>query len=259
MVGACYPAHGLHSVNICQADKRLFSYKLRCPVISYCLDKASVLKAAFRKCTQLSHLDLLLKSHLFTDFPHSETENHYVTPWQLNLGTQRTALFRGVPLLRMSKDLSGTLWCHLNKPSLCQSSQIAFCPSLFGILAAICEDASFSCLRCNLEEWFPVIVGHRVFIIIIHILSLSLHILKNKCMWGGGTWLGGFCSPAYQALFVWELWPDSSHDLSLFLLSHSSCLSERTSQDVFIIFWLPVVNIYVPSPAAQSLSSYHHL
>ena len=130
MVGACYLAHGLHSVNICQADKRLFSYKIRCPVISYYPDKASVLKAAFRKCTQLSHLDLLLKSHLFTNFPHSETENHYVTLWQLNLGAQRIALFRGVPLLRMGKDLSGTSWRHLNKPFLCQSSQIAFCPSL---------------------------------------------------------------------------------------------------------------------------------
>lgn len=201
MVGACYLAHGLHSVNICQADKRLFSYKIRCPVISYCPDKASVLKTAFRKCTQLSHLDLLLKSHLFTNFPHSETENHYVTLWQLNLGTQRIALFRGVPLLRMGKDLSGTSWRHLNKPSLCQSSQIAFCPSLFGIFAAICEDASFSCLHCSLEEWFPIIVGHRVFItiMVIHVIHYSLFMfclsvstsLKSSVWGGAGTWLGG--------------------------------------------------------------------
>ena len=202
MVGACYPAHGLHSVNICQADKRLFSYKIRCPALSYCPDKASVLKAAFGKCTQLSHLDLLLKSHLFTDFPHSETENHYVTPWQLNLGTQRTALFRGVPLLRVGKDLSGTSWCHLNKPSLCQSSQIAFCPSLFGIFEAICEDASFSCLRCNLEEWFPSIVGHRVFITIInssYFVSQSPH-PKKQVYVGRGDVVGGVLWPSLSLI-----------------------------------------------------------
>lgn len=58
---------------------------------------------------QLSRLDLLLKSHLFTEVKHSETENHYVILWLLILGTQRIALFRGVGLLRMGKDYSGTL------------------------------------------------------------------------------------------------------------------------------------------------------
>lgn len=192
MVGACYPAHGLHSVNICQADKRLFSYKLRCPVISYCLDKASVLKAAFRKCTQLSHLDLLLKSHLFTDFPtvRLKTIMWYPGSWTWGHREQHCSeAFLSSEWARTFLGLCDVIW---TSPLCVSHHRLPFVLHFWNILAAICEDASFSCLRCNLEEWFPIIVGHRVFIIIIHILSLSLHILKNKCMWGGGTWLGGF-------------------------------------------------------------------
>ena len=90
------------------------------------------LKAAFRKCTQFSHLDLLLKIVFSLSFEQWDWKNHYVILWLLTRA-QSIALFSGVALLTVGKHFSGTLWRNPNKLSLYWSSQTIFCPSPFGV------------------------------------------------------------------------------------------------------------------------------